>query len=293
MTLGYGRIPPQGIEGVYCREECTMVKLATMTSVAPDWSLAQIIDGMARYGYEGLEPRTGWGHAAGIELDTPPADRERARKQMDDAGLSVCCIATGARFATQDPDELEKYTAEAQAGIALAADVGAPVIRTFGGARGSGEVYGMVHRTAEAYKRVLDDAAAKGVTVLMETHDEWCVSTQVRAVVEKVDHPNLKVLWDIMHPQRFMERPEETMRTVGHLTRHLHAHDGLYETPEGRISTVGLGEGVIDHATPVRLLNEAGFDGYFSVEVIHKPGSEHDAEGVMKQYAEGFRAMTA
>ena len=53
-----------------------------------------------------------------------------------------------------------------------------------------------------------------------------------------------------------------------------------------------LGEGVIDHATPLKLLNEAGFDGYFSIEVIHKPGSDHDAEGVLKQYAEAFGEMT-
>ena len=51
------------------------------------------------------------------------------------------------------------------------------------------------------------------------------------------------------------------------------------------------GEGELDHGTPLKLLSDAGFDGYFSVEVIHKPGSDHDAEGVMKQYGEGFRAL--
>ena len=39
------------------------------------------------------------------------------------------------------------------------------------------------------------------------------------------------------------------------------------------------------------MLKEAGFSGYFSVEVIHKPGSEHDADGVLRQYAEQFRAI--
>ena len=268
-----------------------MVKLATMTSVCPDWDLSQIIDGMKRHGYAGLEPRVGWGHAAGLELDMPASERDAVRGRFEKEGLAICCVATGARFATPDAGELENYLQEARAGIDLAADLGAPVIRTFGGARGGGELYGIVHRTAEAYKRVVDYAAEKGVTVMMETHDEWCVSTQVRAVVEQVDHPNLRVLWDLMHTQRFMERPEETMRNIGHLAVHLHAHDGLYETPEARITTVGMGDGTIDHATPLQLLNGAGFDGYFSVEVIHKPGSEHDAEGVLKQYAEGFRGI--
>ena len=35
-------------------------------------------------------------------------------------------------------------------------------------------------------------------------------------------------------------------------------------------------------------MNDAGYDGHFSVEVIHKVGSDHDADGIMKQYAEGF-----
>ena len=268
-----------------------MIKLATMTSVCPDWNLDQIVEGMTRHGYRGLEPRVGWGHAAGLELDMPALEREAVRKRIEQEGLAICCVATGARFATPDPEELDKHIEETRRAIDLAADLGAPVIRTFGGARGGGELHGIVHRTAEAYKRVMDQAQEKGVIVLMETHDEWCVSAQVRAVVEKVDHPNLRVLWDLMHPQRFMERPEETMRTIGHLTAHLHAHDGRYESVDGRIVTVGLGEGDLDHATPLRLLNGAGFDGYFSVEVIHKPGSEHDADGVMEQYGEAFREI--
>ncbi len=266
-----------------------MVKLATMTSVCPDWNLDQIVEGMKRHGYEGLEPRIGWGHAAGIELEMSADARQAVRERFEQEGLGICCVATGARFA--DAEKLEKSIEEAKAGIDLAAGLGASLIRTFGGARGSGELNGIVHRTAEAYKGVVDHAAEKGVTVLMETHDEWCVSTQVREVVERVDHSNLRVLWDLMHPQRFMERPEETFGTIGHLTAHLHAHDGRYETPESRIGNVPLGEGTIDHATPLKLLNGAGFDGYFSVEVIHKSGSDHDADGVLGQYAEAFRGI--
>ena len=54
-----------------------------------------------------------------------------------------------------------------------------------------------------------------------------------------------------------------------------------------------LGDGLFDHEIPLRLLSEAGFNGYFSVEVIHKPGSEHDADGVLRQYAEQFQAIMA
>ena len=61
---------------------------------------------------------------------------------------------------------------------------------------------------------------------------------------------------------------------------------------EGRMQVSGeLGVGAIDHAEPLRLLHGAGYDGYFSVEVIHRPGSAHDADAVLASYAEGFRRI--
>lgn len=37
------------------------VKIATMTSVCPDYTLDEIIQGMKLYGYKGLEARVEWG----------------------------------------------------------------------------------------------------------------------------------------------------------------------------------------------------------------------------------------
>ena len=275
-----------------------MIKLATMTSVCPDWTLDQAIDGMKRHGYKGLEPRTGWEHRSGIEPSMSAPDRERVRRRMEEERLEICCIATGAKFATPDADELLGSIEEAREAIDLAGDLGASLVRTFGGFRGTGvqpplggELIGIVERTVEAYKRVIDHAAERGVTLLMETHDFWSVSAQVREVVERVDHPNLRVLWDIQHPQRYFERPDETFGTIGHLTAHLHAHDGVYESLEERLQPRVVGEGIIDHATPLRLLHEAGFDGYFSIEHINKPGAPHDAERDLREHAEAFRGI--
>ncbi|MDA0745411.1 MAG: TIM barrel protein [bacterium] len=115
-----------------------MIKLATMTSVCPDWSLDEVIDGMKKYGYQGLEPRVGWGHASGIELDMSADKRKAVRKRFEQEGLEICCVATGARFAATESADLEKSLTEARAAIDLASDLGAPLIRTFGGARGGG-----------------------------------------------------------------------------------------------------------------------------------------------------------
>ncbi len=268
-----------------------MIKLATMTSVCPDWTLEETIAGMKRHGYNALEPRVEWGHAAGIEADLDAGGRDAIRHRLADEGLEVCCIATSCRLAAADPDERAGHVDALRTYIDLAADLGCLYVRTFGGRRAQNvEWQAVVDYVIAGYRQVLLQAADRGVTVLMETHDDWSCSAPVRAVVEQADHPNLQALWDIMHPQRMLEKPEETFGVIGACTRHLHAHDGSYV--DGKIQTGPLGEGVIDHATPLELLADAGFDGCFSVEVIHKPGSDHDADRVLGQYAAKFRQFT-
>ena len=268
-----------------------MIRLATMSSVCPDWSLEEITEGMKRHGYQGLEPRVEWGHACGIEASLTADERRQVRDRMESESLAICCVATGVRMALPDTRERAAQVEALKRYIDLAGDLNCPFVRTFGGQRDREQALELVvDYVVDGYLEVVDEAEARGVTVLMETHDDWSCSPPVRAVIERVDHANLQVLWDFMHPQRMMEVPEETFLAIGMLTRHTHAHDGSYDD-DGRMQVGPLGEGVIDHSMPLNLLGRGGFDGYFSVEVIHKPGSDHDADGVLRQYAEGFREL--
>lgn len=269
-----------------------MTDLATMTSVCPDWSLDEVVAGMKRHGYKGLEPRVEWGHASGIEAELSKDGRAEVRRRFTDEGLTICCVATSVRMAAPDAAERAGHIEDLRRYIELAADLGCGTIRTFGGPRDQAQALAMVVEwTASGYRQVADEAAAAGVIVLMETHDDWCSTAPVRAVVEAVGHDSVQVLWDFMHPQRMLEKPAESFLAIGALTRHVHAHDGIYV--DGKLQVCDrLGEGVIDHATPLQLLEANGFDGYFSVEVIHKPGSDHDADAVLASYAEGFGRCT-
>ncbi|MBI2505978.1 MAG: sugar phosphate isomerase/epimerase [Candidatus Latescibacteria bacterium] len=269
-----------------------MFKLAAMSSVCPDWNLEETIAAMRRHGYQGLEPRVEWDHACGIEADLGPARRREVRARLKEEGLELACIATGARLAAPDPQERARHLEDLKRYIDLAGDLGCSWVRTFGGPRARDqELAAVVEYVAEGYRQVLAQAKGRGVTLLLETHDDWSCAAPVRAVVEEVNHPQLRVLWDFMHPQRMLERPAETFQVIGPYTAYLHGHDGAYV--EGRMQIVALGQGVIDHAGPLRLLASAGFEGYFSVEVIHQRGQPHDAEGVMRQYAEKFRELVA
>jgi sugar phosphate isomerase/epimerase len=267
-----------------------MIRLATMSSVCPDWTLDETIAGMKRHGYQGLEPRVEWNHACGIEVELSADGRREVARQLADEGLEICCIATGVRMAAADLQERARHVEDLKRYIDLAGDLSCPLVRTFGGQRSREvELQAVVDYVAAGYGEVMAQAASRDVTVLLETHDDWSCAAPVRAVVEQVDHAHLGVLWDFMHPQRMMEKSAHTFQAIGAFTRHLHAHDGRYV--DGKVQVGPLGAGVFDHATPLQLLQEAGFAGYFSIEVIHQAGSAHDADGVLGQYAEQFKRM--
>lgn len=268
-----------------------MTRLAAMTSVFPDWPLDRVAAGLKRHGYSGLEPRVEWGHACGLERGLGRAARAEARRRLADEGLEVCCLATGVRMAAPDPAERARHVDDLRGYLELAADLGCPLVRTFGGPRDPARALALVvDYVAAGYRQVMAEAAAAGVTVLLETHDDWCCAAPVRAVVEAVAHPRLGVLWDFMHTQRMLETPEDSFGALGRHTRHTHAHDGRYV--DGRLQVSDrFGGDLVDHATPLRLLRASGFDGYVSVEVIHKPGSPHDPDAVLASYAAGLRRL--
>ena len=268
-----------------------MIKLATMSSVCPDWTLDEVVAGMKRHSYQGFEPRVEGGHASGIEIERSTDERKDIRARMEDEGLEICCIATGVRMAASDPDERAGYVEDVKKYIDLAADLGCGRIRTFGGHWDrERELMAVVDYVAEGYRQVLEQAEARDVTLMLETHDDWCASAPVREVIERVGYPNFKILWDFMHSQRMLEKPEESFQILGEYTHHTHAHDGQIVNGKLQVSTT-LGDGLFDHVIPLRLLSQIKFSGYFSVEVIHPLGSEHDADAVLRQYSEQFHAI--
>ena len=159
--------------------------------------LDELIAAMKRHGYDGLEARVEWDHASGIEASLTADERAAVKAKLEANGLEMCCVATSVRMADPDRAAREKHIEDLHTYIDLAADLGATKVRTFGGPQAGrkGELHAAVEYAVEGYAQCVDHAAERGVTILMETHDDWSNSASVRAVVERLNHPNLKVLW--------------------------------------------------------------------------------------------------
>jgi len=236
-----------------------------MTFSCPELSLTEVLDLARRYGYDGIEPRIEEGHLHGIEADIPADGRAEARRLAEDAGIAVCCIATSRTYA--DPARSAMEEDLTRRAIDLAADVGSPRIRVFGGAIPAGlDRAAAIDVVAGSLSAVAGHARDRGVTVCVETHDDWCDPEHVAAVVERVDHPSIAVNWDIMHPVRACGQSIDS--AFGRLRpwiRHVHFHDGT----EGDAPTLcPIGQGYVDHRRAVELLAGVDWPHYMSGEWI-------------------------
>jgi sugar phosphate isomerase/epimerase len=242
------------------------VKYSFMSFSCPGLDLDQIFHAAKRYGYAGFEPRLGSGHKHGIELDSGDAYLEEAKIKSEEYDISFCCIATSCSFA--DPSKTNVNIELAQRSIDLAAKVNSPAIRVFGGKIPEG-----VNRETsfemivEALIKLSDYASQRNVTICVETHDSWCDPRAVADIMKHVNHASVAVNWDIMHPVLTADYTiEASFEILRPWIKHVHVHDGLYA--DGRLKFLPISEGKVDHQTAIRLLKDAGYNGYISGEWI-------------------------
>ena len=261
------------------------MKYSFMSFSCPELDLDGMLRIAAEYGYQGVEPRVESKHGHGLELDATAAFRAEAKAKAAASGIAFSCVATSCRYA--DPATCQKHVDDTIGYIDLASDIGAPALRVFGGTIPAGiEREAAIEAVTAALQQVADHAAARDVKVCFETHDHWCLPEHVAEVMRRVDHPAIRVNWDIMHPVRVEQvAMADAYATLKPWISHCHFHDGA--TTDGKLAMVPIGEGIIDHETALKLLEADGFAGYMSGEWINwQPHAEHLARelATMKGY---------
>lgn len=262
------------------------MKYAFMTFSCPELSLDEVLAVAQKYGYDGIEPRIDSDQRHGVERATDAAARRTIKQKAADSGIALCCVATSCNYA--DPETVREKVEVTQQAIDLAADVGAPRIRVFGGTIPDGRSREQaIDGVARALKSVADHAQERGVTVCMETHDDWCDPKHMAEVMRRVDHPAIAVNWDIMHPvRRAGVTMDEAFEALKPWIRHIHFHDGV-KLEDGGIKLATIGQGMIDHRRAVQLLKAMPYDGFLSGEWIRY--DEYDKHlprelAIMKNY---------
>lgn len=239
----------------------------TYTSLAcPGWTIEEAVRAAKGYGYAAIEWRLADG--AIIEPDVSADRRRRLREVPAAHGIEVACLDSSCRVVQREPKERAATIEAGQRMLDVAADIGAPFLRVFGGEVPANTTRTSLLDSAAAVLHALADyGAERGVTVILETHDAWTNSEDVRALVQAAALPAIKVLWDTHHTYRFGEAPSQTLALLGDAIAYVHIKDSRLSTSDpGAWTYCLLGEGDVPLREMCEALKKRGYAGYLSLE---------------------------
>jgi len=264
------------------------VSLCTITFRHHLVSLEDLAAWAGANGFDGIEL---WGaHARNLDARNLDA-RTMAHAPGCDAawlarlGLSVPMISDYLPLGG-DPDALLRKTADL---CRLAQRWQAPKIRSFAGDRASRDASAAEKAAiAERLRMVCALAADHGLSLLVETHPNTLADTldATRALIEAVDHPALKVNFDVLHVWEGGDDPIAARRALHPHIGHYHLKNirsradlGVFE-PANVYAAAGrwdgmvpLFEGAVDYAS-------------FLADLAADPAGGPRAEGSLEWFGE-------
>ena len=265
-----------------------MYPLAFSTLGCPAWTLAQAADAAVANGYAGLEIRLLGSEV--IPADLSARQRHEVRQIVADRGLTIIGLGASTRFSAPAAVERRRQEDELRRYLDLAAELGAGMVRTFGGKLVEGATLEQTAAwLAGSLEAVMPAAEATGVTVMLETHDAFCRGQDVALVLAQIDHPRMQIIWDLHHSYRMGESIEETWQLIGSRVGHVHIKDAV-RREDGTWQLVLLGQGEVPNRAAIDLLSREGYAGYLSVEWEKKWHPEiPDPEIALPQHARLLR----
>jgi sugar phosphate isomerase/epimerase len=270
------------------------MKLSFTTLGCPDWTIDQVLERAAAYGFQGVELRT---HDDGNHLspDTPLEQARALAERFTAAGVPVMSLMGYTRFAFRETAEVAKNQALMRKLIALAEAMGVPHIRTFAGAIPQGATQReLVPIVAQALKPLAAEAAARGVAIVLETHDDWCASGPLLELVAAIgSRRGFGLIWDVSNAIAAGYEPwRTTYRRLKPHIRYCHVKDRIKLGERWAYAPLGAGE--LPWRTVLTTLKKDRFRGYLSFEWEKKWIPELEPpERVFPQYVAKVRSILA
>jgi sugar phosphate isomerase/epimerase len=229
------------------------------------WSFEEDVHHYQTAGFDGIgiwrDKLTDFGEEKGAEL-------------LAESGLAVSTIVWAGGFTGSDGRSHSDAVEDGLDAVRLAALLKAECLLVHSGARG-GHTNNHVRRLFRgALEKMLNVAEQVGVTLALEPMHRSCASDwtfldgldETLAVIRSFHSPRLKMTFDcyhLAHDEAILQRLEELAPHVAMVqlgdARHV---------PRGEQSRCRLGEGMLDLGRVVATLLDAGYDGFFDVELV-------------------------
>ena len=261
-----------------------MFKLGTITDgISRDFEYA--LDTMVETGLEYVELQYLWEKQVG---DLTDADIERVKGLIEERNLKVSCISHHNLSALPvdtavDAPAYRGHIATLQRCIDVAQALGTNLVRIFSfrkemvlfGAEpviSEGAWTTLLNRLEEPLR--IADAA--GVTLVIETAISGNVTSAhlARKLIDELDAPHLKVLWDPCSSLYCTEIPYPNgYEIIREHIAHVHLKDGVVNLPAATFDFCAMRQGQMDsyYNDIVNALKRDGYDGAISLESVYTP----------------------
>ena len=249
-------------------------------------AFAERLEKAARLGYDGVEL---------MVLRPSELDVNDIRTQLSQWGLGVAAIASGAMYAVDkltllasDAEVSRQAVARLHAMIAFAAGLEAPYpsgtpLVTIGSFRGrlawagSAEARG---KLVAILREAAEKAAQGGVRLVLEPLNRYetdilHTAEETLALIEEVGHSHLGLLLDTFHMNIEEASLYDCFRQAMVTGRLWHVH-------LGDSNRLPPGQGHIDFPGVVAVLNETGYQGYLSAELLSRPDPDAAAAATIQ-----------
>lgn len=240
------------------------MKLGFSTLPCIHLSVEEIISYCKKYKIGGIEVRVG--NENSIFGHTDEENLFNIGEAFDKAGIKVLCIASSICIKRYEPNQIH----EAMEVIQRAKFVGADGTRVF---------LGNFARRLDDKKEPIDHQGIvqslkelcqydRHFNIMVETHNEYATGEVLSKLKQEVNEPNLKFIWDIIHPIEDGEDIHTTWKYIGKDIAHLHIKDGrkrednIWHDYEYTL----LGEGQLPIYEIMDILREENFTGFLSLE---------------------------
>lgn len=261
------------------------MKLAFSSLSCPSCTVDELIKYAQDYGFQGVELRTVQSTVNLWELDEFAVDAlPETRRKFEAAGIEVVVVGTSLTFAKDEPGWRCQQLKLLEKFCIIAQGLNCPYLRVFGGPIPPGDTYeAVLERDISGYRQAVETAASYGVTLLLETHDDFSTSSALLPLLEGVGH-QAGVIWDILHPYRFSEPMDVTCRNLLPYLRHVHLKDSLEYSEDG-FDIALPGQGTVPVQEALSLLKVCGYKGYLCFEwEKHWHPEIQDAEIALPEY---------
>ncbi|HQY92521.1 sugar phosphate isomerase/epimerase family protein [Caldilinea sp.] len=207
------------------------------------------------------------------------AEMDKAMRQIADAGLELAVYSIGNDFFQPEREAWEKQLADLKTGVDVANLLNVRTMRVFSGNAKPDYAF------EDGFAWIVDGLAAgahyaesHGVTLALENHGLMAGrSDQVRRVIEAVGSPALRANIDTGNFLLVNQNPTEAAQDLADLAALVHLKDfrraradeteHIYKALDGTAFTGAVvGQGEVELAAIVKILDDAGYDGWLSLE---------------------------